>query len=86
MNFIIEVGDELGAVLTAHAQAKGLSPDRLVNQVLEQAFSGEMQPGSKLKPLKTGRGMLAKYGVAPSAEEIDENRREMFSNFAKDLL
>jgi hypothetical protein len=29
--------------------------------------------------------MLAKYGPAPSAEEIDENRREMFRSFAKDF-
>jgi hypothetical protein len=29
--------------------------------------------------------MLAQYGPAPSAEEIDENRREMFQNFAKDV-
>jgi len=29
--------------------------------------------------------MLAKYGTAPSAEEIDENRREMFHGFAKDF-
>ena len=31
------------------------------------------------------QGMLAKYGPAPSAEEIDENRREMFRNFAQDF-
>ncbi len=29
--------------------------------------------------------MWAKYGSAPSAEEIDENRREKFRNFAQDL-
>jgi hypothetical protein len=29
--------------------------------------------------------MLAKYGKAPSAEEIDENRREMFRDYAKDF-
>jgi hypothetical protein len=29
--------------------------------------------------------MWAKYGPAPSAEDIDENRREMFQNFAKDF-
>ncbi len=29
------------------------------------------------KPLKTGYGSWAKYGTAPSTEEIDENRREM---------
>jgi hypothetical protein len=29
--------------------------------------------------------MLAKYGSAPSAEEIDENRREMLRGFAEDF-
>ena len=29
--------------------------------------------------------MLAKYGPAPSAEEIDENRRDMFRGFAQDF-
>jgi len=28
--------------------------------------------------------MLAKYGSAPSAEEIDENRKDMFRGFAQD--
>jgi hypothetical protein len=28
--------------------------------------------------------MLAKYGAAPSAEEIDKNRREMFRGFGED--
>jgi hypothetical protein len=27
--------------------------------------------------------MLAKYGPAPSAEEIDENRRDMFRGFGE---
>jgi len=35
-------------------------------------------------PFETGYGMLAKYGDAPSAEEIDANRREMFPNFAQE--
>jgi hypothetical protein len=29
--------------------------------------------------------MLAKYGPAPSAEEIDTNRAEMFRGFAEDF-
>lgn len=29
------------------------------------------------------RGMFAKYGQAPSAEEIDANRAEMFRNFGE---
>jgi hypothetical protein len=27
--------------------------------------------------------MLAKYGPAPSAEDIDENRRDMFRGFGE---
>jgi len=27
--------------------------------------------------------MLAKYGTAPSAEEIDENRKDMFHGFGE---
>ena len=34
-------------------------------------------------PFKTGRGMFAKYGQAPSAEEIDANRADMFQNFGE---
>jgi len=29
--------------------------------------------------------MLAKYGPAPSAEEIDENRKDMFHGFGKNV-
>lgn len=36
-----------------------------------------------VKPFKTGYGMLAKYGPAPSAEEIDENRKDMFHGFGE---
>jgi hypothetical protein len=42
----------------------------------------EERPGP---PFKTGRGMLAKYGPAPSAEEIDENRRDMFRGFGENF-
>jgi hypothetical protein len=41
----------------------------------------ETQSGA---PFKTGRGMFAKYGQAPSAEEIDANRADMFRNFGED--
>jgi len=39
--------------------------------------------GIDCEPAQTGRGMLVKYGASPSAEEIDENRREMFRGFAE---
>lgn len=50
-----------------------------------EKLAAEEEDLSRRKPLKTGRGMGAKYGPAPSAEEIDENPREMFRNFTQDL-
>jgi hypothetical protein len=40
----------------------------------------EPQSGPRFE---TGYGMWAKYGPAPSAEEIDQNRREMFHIFGE---
>ena len=37
-----------------------------------------------VKPKKSAYGRLSKYGSGPTEEEIDENRREMFSGFAED--
>jgi hypothetical protein len=84
MNLTIEIPDELGAVLQAQAQAQGVSADRYVSRVLEDSLVSAMQAEKPHQPFETGYGMWAKYGPAPSAEEIDENRREMFQNFAQD--
>lgn len=75
---VIELPDKQAAALKAKAAAQGLTLKDWLGKLAEE---GE-EPH---KPLKTGRGMWAKYGRAPSAEEIDENRREMFRNFAKDI-
>ena len=82
MNLTIEIPDQLAAALKAKAQEKGISPDRFVSRVLENTLLDEP---TSAEPLQTGFGMWANFGPAPSAEEIDENRREMFRNFAKDF-
>ena len=82
MNLTIEIPDQLAAALKAKAQEEGISPDRFVSRVLENTLLDEPAPA---EPLQTGFGMWANFGPAPSAEEIDENRREMFRNFAKDF-
>jgi hypothetical protein len=81
MNLNIEIPDDIGAIVKQRAHDQGISPDRYVSRVLQSTFASE-QP--EAGPFETGYGMWAKYGPAPSAEEIDENRREMFRNFAKD--
>jgi hypothetical protein len=72
------------AKLIAIAQAKGLSTDALVREALEKIFADAPDVTPKKEPTRSSRGLLAKYGPAPSAEEIDQNRAEMFANFARD--
>ena len=81
MTVSIEISDEQGAALQARAAAKGLS----LQDYLQKLAAEEIEPDQPGKPFKSGYGMLAKYGPAPSAEEIDENRREMFRGFASDF-
>jgi hypothetical protein len=83
MTLIVDLPDELEAVLLAEAQAQGVSADHFARRVLEQVLTAPAaRPGT---PFETGRGMLAQYGPAPSAAEIDANRADMFRGFAKDV-
>jgi plasmid stability protein len=83
MNLTIDLPDDLGAALKAKALAQGVSLAGFTRQLLEEAL--KPAEGHKLKPKKSGYGLLAKYGPGPSEEEIDENRREMFHGFAQDV-
>jgi len=70
------------ARLIAVAQAKGLSTDALVREALDKILA-EAPEFSPKEPTRSLRGLFAKYGHAPSAEEIDQNRAEMFANFPR---
>lgn len=84
MHLNIELPDTLGALVKDQAKAAGVSPDRFVSRVLEDTLAASLEPDAK-KPFESGYGMLAKYGPAPSAEEIEENRSDMFRNFAQEF-
>ncbi len=73
----IELPDHQAAVLKAIAAGQGLT----LNAWLAKLANESAAPACK--PLKTGRGILAKYGPAPSAEDIDENRKDMFRAFGE---
>lgn len=60
-------------------------PDDLGLLVEAQVQEERILPDRSGQPFETGYGMLAKYGDAPSVDEIDENRREMFRNFAPEF-
>ena len=80
MTITLPLAPQEEARLIAAAQAKGVSTDALVRELLDQILTEA--PASK-KPSRSLRGLLAKYGPAPSAEEIDQNRAEMFANFPR---
>jgi hypothetical protein len=79
MTITIELPEEQVASLEARAAADGLTLAAWLQKLARQ--EAIIRP----KPFKSGRGMLAKYGPAPSAEEIDENRRDMFRGFGEDF-
>ena len=71
------------AKLVAAARARGVSLDALVREALRRIFSEAAAEAPGKEPTRSLRGLLAKYGPAPSAEEIDHNRAEMFANFPR---
>jgi len=71
------------ARIAAAAQARGLTTNALLREAIDKIL--ETVPAQLAKPQKSAYGLLAQYGPGPSEAEIDENRREMFSGFAKDF-
>lgn len=82
---VIDLPEKLEIALKLQASAHGVSAAGYVREVLERDLASSLGPQTAAAPLKTGRGMLAKYGQAPSAEEIDANRAEMFRYFGQNL-
>jgi len=82
---MIELPGDLGTALKVHANADGVSAAGYVREVLERDLASSLEAQSSSVPFKTGRGMFAKYGQAPSAGEIDANRADMFGNFGEDF-
>jgi hypothetical protein len=86
MRLTIDLPEELEAALKAQAEAQGVSAEKYLLHTLYECLRPptEIEKATAPQPFETGRGMFAKYGRAPSAEEIDANRAEMFRGFAQD--
>ena len=90
MNVTIDLSEQNAAALEAQARAAHMLPESYLREIVERALHvhhsrtahGQTQ-GQPLKPKKSAYGLLAKYGPGPTEEEIDENRREMFSGFGE---
>jgi hypothetical protein len=77
---LIQIPDEQAEALVAIARAEGLTLEAWLKKL---ATSSKLQPTNR--PFETSRGALAQFGPAPSFEEIEQNRREMFGGFAEDI-
>jgi plasmid stability protein len=80
---IVELPEQLEAALKAQANAHGVSPAGYVREVLQRDLASSDKKSFPSVPFKSGFGSFAGYGHAPSAEEIDENRKDMFRNFGE---
>lgn len=76
---LIELPDEQATALKSKAEAQGLSLKDWLGKLAQE------ETGPRFKPLKSAYGLLAEFGSAPSAKEIDENRRDMFLRFGENF-
>lgn len=81
---MIHLHDSLESAVKLQANALGVSPANYVQEIIERDLASSSSNQPLTSPFTTGYGSLAKFGVAPSAEEIDANRAEMFGFFGKD--
>ncbi len=79
----INVPEALETALKVQANAHGVSPEIYVRKLLEKELA--IEPQRNVKPFKTGYGSFAKFGKAPSAEEIETNRADMFRGLGENF-
>lgn len=84
MTLTIELSDHLQSALKAQANAQGISEAGYIRQLLEHDIAASA-PVSSLPPFEPSFGTFAKYGTAPTAEEIEANRAEMFGRFGENF-
>jgi hypothetical protein len=82
----IELAPQIESALTEQASARGMPLDTFVQEVLTRQAEPSLNP-EPARPLKSGYGMWAKFGISLSEEDIDENRADMLrgSIFDKDI-
>ena len=83
MTITLPLEPQKEAKLMAVAESKGMTTDELVNQAIDKIIAEAPETTSPKAPTISLRGLFAQYGPAPSAEEIDQNRTEMFCNFPR---
>ncbi len=83
MTITLPLEPQKEAKLKAVAKLKGMTANELVSQAIDKILSEAPEASTEKEPTISLRGLLAKYGTAPSADEIDQNRVDMFLNFPR---
>jgi hypothetical protein len=76
----IELPPQIESAIKIRSEARGVSVDDYVRELLERDLEVVTDSSATLPPFETGYGMWAKYGVSISEKDIDENRSDMFKN------
>jgi len=83
MTITLPLEPQKEAKLIALAESKGMTANELLSQAVDKILADAPEATAPKEPTISLRGLLAKYGSAPSAEEIDQNRADMFRNFPR---
>ena len=83
MTITLPLEPQKEAKFIAVAEAKGMTANELLSQAIDKIIADAPEVTTHNEPTISLRGLLAKYGTAPSAEEIDQNRAAMFRNFPR---
>lgn len=83
MTITVPLEPQTEAKLIALAKERGVTTGELVRSAIDAALAEVPDSTAHKAPSISLRGLLAKYGPAPSAEEIDENRAEMYAGFPR---
>jgi hypothetical protein len=67
---MIELPQELELALKTQANARGMSVEGYVLEVVERDLAPSLTVNAPATPFKTGRGALSSYGPAPSAQRL----------------
>jgi hypothetical protein len=86
MTLTLPLEPQKEAKLIAVAESKGMTANELVSQAIEIIIAEAPDAPPHQDPTVSLRGLFAKYGTAPSAEEFDQNRADMFRNFPRSDL
>ena len=81
MTITLPLEPQKEAKLIAVAESKGMTPNELLSQAIDRIIADAPEATAHEEPTISLCGLLAKYGSAPSAEEINQNRSDMFRNF-----